>query len=135
MADALFAHFKEHLLNKDVDLLVDNIKVVLVDHTDHTPDPAVDEYLHDIDAAARVATSGNMDGKSTTHGVFDANDVTINTVTGDGVDSIVIYMDSGDEDTSILIAYIDSATGLPYTPSGGNIQITWSSGAYKIFAL
>ena len=37
--------------------------------------------------------------------------------------------------TSQLVAYIDTATGLPVTPNGGNIQIVWDTGANKIFAL
>ncbi len=34
-----------------------------------------------------------------------------------------------------LVAYIDSATGLPVIPNGGDITITWDSGANRIFAL
>jgi hypothetical protein len=34
-----------------------------------------------------------------------------------------------------LIAYIDSATGLPILPNGGDITVVFSSGASKIFAL
>jgi hypothetical protein len=34
-----------------------------------------------------------------------------------------------------LIAYIDTATGLPVTPGGGDIDITWDNGSNKIFKL
>ncbi len=34
-----------------------------------------------------------------------------------------------------LIAYIDTATGMPVTPNGGDITIAWDNGANKIFKL
>ena len=37
--------------------------------------------------------------------------------------------------TSPLIANIDVATGLPITPSGGDIIVQWDTGANKIFKL
>jgi hypothetical protein len=47
---------------------------------------------------------------------------------------MVIYVDTGTAATSPLVAYIDSGvTGLPVTPNGGNISITWN--ASGIFAL
>jgi hypothetical protein len=82
-----------------------------------------------------VATSGNLASKSTTGGVFDAADVTITTVSGDQFEYIIIYKDTGTASTSNLIACIDTATGLPCTPNGGDITITWDNGANKIFAL
>ena len=135
MANALFAKAKEHLGLGDIDLVNDDIKVVLVDEDDDTPVVATDEFLSDIAAGARVATSGNLSGKSFTGGIFNATDITINSVSGDEFESIVIYQDTGDPETSLLIAYIDSATGLPYTPTGNNITITWDDAAAKIFAL
>lgn len=36
---------------------------------------------------------------------------------------------------SPLIAFIDTATGLPVTPNGGDITVAWDSGANKIFKL
>ena len=135
MADALFDKGREGFLDGSIDWDTDNIKLIIVDHTDDTPVVATDEDLADIIAAARVATSGNFASKTVTAGVADAADVTLSTVTGDAADSIVIYQDSGVESTSRLIAYIDAATGLPVTPNGGDITITWDSGANKIFKL
>jgi hypothetical protein len=132
MANSLFAKFKEHLGSGDIDLLTDNLKIVLVDHDDDTPAPDTDEYLADIAAGARVATSGNLANKSFTNGVLVADSITISSVTGDEFESLVIYQDTGNAATSILIAYIDSAGGLPYTPSGADIEITWDAGGIFI---
>ena len=46
----------------------------------------------------------------------------------------MIYIDTGVAGTSRLIAYIDTGvTGLPVTPNGGDINITWD--AAGIFTL
>jgi len=135
MANALFDAGREGFLGGDIDWDANNIKLILVDHADDTPNVSTDDFLDDIAAGARVATSGNFASKTKTAGVADAADVTLSTVVGDPAESIVIYADSGVEGTSRLIAYIDVATGLPVTPGGGNIVIVWDSGANKIFKL
>ena len=48
---------------------------------------------------------------------------------------LIIFSDSGVQGTSRLIAYIDSATGLPILPNGGDITVAFSSGSSRIFAL
>jgi hypothetical protein len=69
-------------------------------------------------------------------GAADADDVTFSTVSGNSIEAIVIYQDKGTGDAaSPLIAYIDTATGLPITPNGGDIIVTWDNGANKIFRL
>ena len=136
MASGLYAKTKKLMLDGDIDLLTDDLKCVLVDTADYTVDLAADDYLADIAAGGRVATSGNLATKATTGGVFDAADITFSAVTGDVCEALVIYKDTGDAATSPLIAYIDAASsGLPVTPNGGDITVTWDSGANKIFAL
>ena len=61
--------------------------------------------------------------------------MTFTDVTGASIEAIIIYSDTGTEATSPLIAYIDTATGLPITPNGGDIIVTWDNGANKIFKL
>lgn len=93
------------------------------------------DNLDDIAAGGRVAVSGALAGKTVTNGVADADDVTFTSVTGDVCEALIIYQHTGTESTSRLIAYIDSATGLPVTPNGGNITVQWDSGANRIFKL
>lgn len=135
MANALFDKGREGFLDGSIDWDTDAIKCVLVDHGTDTPVPSTDQNLSDIAAGARVATSGNLSTKTVTAGVADADDVTFTSVSGASCESIVIYKDTGTASTSRLIAFIDTATGLPVTPSGGNITITWDNGANKIFKL
>jgi hypothetical protein len=135
MANALYDKGREGFLDGSIDWDTHDIKFVFVDHADDTPNPASDDNLDDIAVGARVGTSGNLASKTVTAGVADAADNTVSTVTGDPFESINLYKDSGVEGTSRLIAYIDTATGLPCTPNGGDITVQWDSGANRIFKL
>jgi hypothetical protein len=132
---ALYGKGREAFLNGDIDWANDDIRCILVDTADYSVNIDVHDFLDDVPAGARVATSGAFTGKSSTLGVADAADVTFTAVTGDVSEALVIYKHTGVESTSALIAYIDSATGLPVIPNGSDIIITWDSGANKIFKL
>ena len=82
-----------------------------------------------------MATSSNFTGKTNTNGVADAHDLYLTSVTGATSDSMIIYKDSGVLTTSWLIAFIDTATGLPFIPNGGNLVIQWDNGPNKIFRI
>jgi hypothetical protein len=135
MANALYDTGRAAFLGADVDWLADNIKAVLVDTAAYTVNLGTHDFLDDIAVGARIATSGNLAGKTSTAGVADANDVTFTAVSGATVEAVVLYKDTGVAATSQLIAYIDTATGLPVTPNGGDIVVTWDNGANKIFKL
>lgn len=135
MANALYGLGRQLILEGGIAMLTDNLKIVLVDTATYTVDIDVHDFLDDIPAGERVATSANLTTKTTTLGVFDADDVTFSSVTGDPSEAVVLYKDTGSAATSPLIAYIDTATGLPVTPNGGDITVTWDSGADKIFKL
>jgi hypothetical protein len=135
MSSALYDLARKAFLDGSIAMLTDNIKAVLVDSADYTLDLANHDFLDDIPAGARVATSGNLANKTTTAGVFDADDITITGVSGDQFEYIILYKDTGTASTSPLIACIDTATGLPCTPNSGDITIQWDSGSNKIFKL
>lgn len=135
MADAIYGITRKAFLDGGLDLLTDDIRVVLVDSNDYTVLIDTHDFLDDVPAGARVAVSGAMTSKTTTLGVFDAADITFSSVSGDVSEALVIYHHTGVDSTSELIAYIDGATGLPVTPNGGDITVTWDSGANKIFKI
>lgn len=135
MANALYGKGRQKFLDADIDWSADNIKCVLVDAADYTVSIDTHEFLSDVAGGARVATSGNLASKTSTLGVADAADVTFTAVTGDQSEALVIYKDTGSAATSALIAYIDTATGLPVTPNGADITVTWDNGSNKIFKL
>lgn len=138
MANALYDLGREKFLGHatiDLDWINDDIKAVLVDTGAYTVNLATHEFLSDIPVGARIATSSNLAGKTSTAGVADADDITFTGVTGATVEALVLYKDTGVAATSPLIAYIDSATGLPFTPNGSDVDVIWDSGANKIFKL
>lgn len=136
MANALYPKFKEALLSQSpsIDLDADTIKVALVD-TGTTAYSSAHDFYNDISSAV-VGTPQTLANKTVTNGVFDADDVTFTAVSGNSVEALVVYKDTGNAATSPLIAYLDTGyAGLPVTPNGGNITVTWDSGSNKIFAL
>lgn len=97
---------------------------------------SVHRHLADIPTAARVAMSGTLEGRTSTLGIADANNTTFEAVPmGPVGNAVILLTDTGDETTSVLIAYLSDAVGLPVNPDGSDILITWSDGANKIFAL
>lgn len=134
MANSLYDAGREGFLNATNDWDSDH-RVILHDDADDTPNLSTDNFLDDVAAGARVAVSGALANPTSTAGVADADDKTFTAVSGDPVETIIIYQHTGTESTSDLVCTITSATGLPVTPNGGDITITWSSGASRIFKL
>lgn len=135
MANALYDKGRQAFLDGDIDWSNDTIKVMLVDTADYTVNLSTHDFKDDVASGGIVATSGALASKTSTNGVADAADVTLSAVTGDPCEALIIFKDTGSSATSALIAYIDTATGLPVTPNGGDITITWDNGSNKIFKL
>lgn len=136
MASALYDLARQSFLSQSpsIDWDTDNIKVSLVRSSAYTPNLATDQFLSSV--ATRVADSGNLTGKTVALGVADADDVTFVAVgAGAAIQYILIWKDTGVAATSPLIALIDTATGLPVTPGGGDITVSFDNGANKIFKL
>lgn len=133
MANTLYDYARQRFLEAQINWMTDTVKVLLVDTGAYTPQTSVHQYLADIPISARIAGPVTLTNKSTAGGAADAADCTFPSVTGASIEAIVIYVDSGAEATSPLIAYIDTATGLPITPNGGDIIVTWDNGTNKIF--
>lgn len=132
MSNALYPAAKEDFLRGNLNLVSNTINVSLVSNTytfsaGHTSRADVPNNAI-IDTATLV-------GKSVANGVFDATDITYITVTGNTVSSVLIFHDTGDQSTSRLIGYVDTANGLPITPTGLNITLQFSNLANRIFTL
>ena len=125
MANTLYDYCRQRFLEAQINWMTDTVKVILVSTSAYTPQTAVHQYLADIPISARIAGPVTLTAKATTGGAADAADCTFTSVSGATINAIVIYKDTGTEATSPLIAYIDTATGLPITPNGGDIIVTW----------
>jgi hypothetical protein len=135
MANTLYDKGRERFLTANLNWSSDTIKAILVDTGAYTANFTTHEFLSDVSAGARIAGPVTLGSKTTTGGAADAADITFSAVSGTSIEAIILYKDTGAEGTSPLIAYIDTATGLPITPNGGDIIVTWDNGTNKIFKL
>lgn len=137
MANALYDAGRQNFLEGNIAWLTDDIRLVSIDEGDDAVDLVNDNALDDILVGAREFESGNFAGKTSTDGTADASDLTpaFAAAVGDEFESISLFLESGVESTSLLICNIDTASGLPLTPDGSNIEVLWSGGADRIFTL
>lgn len=136
MASALYNSYKQSLMDSSCPNLTGGaIRAIFVTVTAGYTFSAAHANFSDLTNTIGDGGTGRANGEllvspSITNGVLDANDTVFASVTGT-IEAIVLYLDSGVDGTSSLIAYID---GISETPSGAEVTITWDSGASKIFA-
>lgn len=138
MANAIFPKWKEALLQGSSGSALNGsgttgVYVALVDTGTYTYSSSHQFYS---DLSGIVGTDQEIGATKTfTNGTFDGADTTHSSVTGASAEALVIYVkNAGANTTWRLVAYIDTGvTGLPVTPNGGAIGITWN--ASGIFSL
>lgn len=140
MANGLFYSYRNTVLGAGVNLSSLTIKPMFVDHLDFTPDPTnlAHDFIDDVTAAGRVPAIASCPALASKTlgtvavGVFDATDSVFTALSGDPSESLILFEDSGTEATSDLIAFWDTATGIPLTPNGGDVTVTWNaSGIFR----
>ena len=133
MANAVYPIFKQELLQgTSGTALTGTLKAALIDTGTYTYSAAHD-FWNDASAGA-VGTPGTIGTKTYVNGLLDGDNVTFTAVSGATCEAIILFLDTGTPTTSRLVAFIDTGvTGLPVTPNGGDITITWN--ASGIFAL
>jgi len=135
MASAMYNNARQAFMDGLIDLNTNTIKVRAVADEDytytatHTAMSSVTKYGASTDY---ILTSPTI-----VDGVFDAADASpaFTDLAVDGtkdIDGLVIFKFVTDDAGSTPILYIDLGTAI--RPNGGNINITWDSGANKIFA-
>lgn len=124
MANVVYPVTKKLML--DYLLGLGTLKVALVDTGDVAYSAAHDFYA-DISAAV-VGTPQEITTPTTTGGLLDGDGVTFPLVSGDPVEAIVIYVDTGNAATSPVLAYLDTdVVGLPATPTGADLPLSWNA--------
>ena len=134
MANSLYDKGREKFASAQINWLTDDIRVVLVDTGAYTFSQA-HEFLSDVPSAARISSVVALSGKALVSGACDANDVTFPAVSGPSIEAIIIFKNGGSDATSPLLAFFDTATGLPITPNTGDIIANWDNGVNRIFKL
>ena len=133
MANAIYPLYKQALLDAsaNVDLNDGTVKVALIDTATY-PYNSAHEFYSSVSGV--VGTPQTINNTTVALGLFDGDNVTYTAVTGNSAEALLIYIDTGSAATSRLVAWIDtSVTGLPVTPNGGDISITWNaSGIFQL---
>lgn len=113
MANQVWDSAKDALLKGEINVLTDTLKITCVSSGYNFS--GVHQHISDVSATYRIETTS-----ISVLGV-DGGDLQVGQVQFTGfnatVDAFIIWKDTGTESTSPLIAYIDSATGLPITPT------------------
>lgn len=95
-------------------------------------------FLSDININAWRARGTYLVNRTTASGIADADDTLVAAVGSAGSATavyIILVNETGASNTSLVGAVVDTATGLPFLPNGGDIQIVWDQGASRIFKL
>lgn len=131
MANAIYPKYKEALLGGAANSAITGsgatgLFVALVDTGTYTYSAAHEFYSS---LSGIVGTDQEITTPTLTNGVVDGGDVTFTAVSGNSVEALVIYRkNAGANTTWRLVAYLDTGqTGLPVTPNGGNISVTWNA--------
>lgn len=126
MTNSMYFLGAAKFLDGTIDWDADDIKVALIDEADYTVDLLTDEFLDDIPSGAIVGTSANLTGLSVIGTQAFADDAAASGVTGDTVEAVVVYKDTGSSASSPLITYLTLGSAL--TPDGGNVTVVWPDG-------
>ena len=133
MANAVYPIYKQAQktgatnISLNVDDATDGPFCALIDTGLYTYDAAHDFYN---DLAGIVGTDQRITVPTVSAaGTFDGGDLTYTSVSGNSVEALVIYRHNvGANTTWRLVLYEDTGvTGLPVTPNGGNITVTFNA--------
>lgn len=133
MADSLYTDFRNAMLGNPThtqpDLQDNPVRAILRDEGADALNLA-DVDLADILTAARIGETANLTDTVGTagDGAYDHTDETISTVSGATVESLDYFHETGTDSTSALFWNIDSWTGLPLTPNGGDVTLQPAAG-------
>lgn len=136
--NARYPHTGQLFLTGDFDWTTDPVKCLLIGTTSYAYS-AAHRWRADIPTAMEIAVSGTLTGRTVvsdaTGAAADADDVSFGTLTGNRIDALVLFVDTGSRATSPLITFHDNGSGIPRYPSGDLIEVKWHNGADRIFRI
>lgn len=137
MANHVYAKWKEQVIQGGANSsLTGTVKVLLIDISGSSPDvnytwSDTHQFYSDLTGIVADTTGGvlgiTIGSHTYTNGTFDAANATFTAVSGATIEALVLYIAAGSPDINRLVLYLDtSQTGLPVTPNGGDITVTWN---------
>lgn len=136
MANFVYKKAKQALLNGDIDVSSNQLKVLLLKNN-YIPNQNTDQYVSDIPVNAIQLRSQAISSIVNTNGVLDAEDLTITEYDGSPFHALALYQYSPSDTNARLIFYIDTSDGLPFSGlnTANSITIFWSNESNKILSL
>lgn len=136
MATFWFNKGREGFTDASISWPTNDIRIALVDKNFYNPASTTSDKFLDavsgVTGAVIARLSAGLASKTNVDGILDAADPTFDIVSGASVGSWIVYAWTGSDATSRLIANIDNSGGLPFTPNGGAVTITFDNGSNKI---
>jgi hypothetical protein len=131
MASGLYDKGREGFLDGSIDWDTDDIRVMLV-LTGYSVNLATHDYLDDVTTYGN-GRSAAIGTKTVTAGVAGAANTSLVATAATQCIGLVIYKYNASDASARLIAWIEVTA---FTPSAGQtVNITWDTGANKIFKL
>jgi hypothetical protein len=132
VGNRLYPPWKQGLLattsgyNLNIDSGNDGVFCALVDTNAYVYNDGHDFFS---DLSGIVGTPQRITAPTILGGVFDGNNIVYISVVGPEVEALIVYRQNpGPNATWPLVMYYDQpGGGLPVTPNGGNITVTWNS--------
>lgn len=136
MSNFVYTKAKEAILNGEINFSINNFKLLFT-NSNYVPNQTLNKFVSDIGSSSIVYRSNNLSNVTNINGVIDANDVTFTLDPNVSFNAIILFQDKGSDSESLLITYIDTATGIPYegTTSSVTSTIIWSNLSGKILSI
>lgn len=136
MANFVYGKAKQKILNGEIDFSSNNFRILLTNST-YSPNQNTDEFVSNITSSSIEYRSENLNNITNNLGVIDANDITFSLSANKSIDALVLYQVGVNDSSSILLLYIDTATGLPFPGSSQavTVSINWSNEATRILSI
>jgi hypothetical protein len=125
MANVLYELAARDILEGTLVLDEVDLKILLVDQAGYAINVAADQYLSDIPIDARGGTSSILSGVAISGNSVGIPTAEFSATTGSYVDMLVLFVDTGTEGTSRLVAAFDTADNLPFQTFNGTIRLSF----------
>ena len=139
MADTPYALGMSALFKGTYNLTGGTMKLMLVNIAGghYVPNFVTDQFLSSIAVGDRVSSTAALTTVTATAGAgpkstFAADNTVFSSVSGAACGAVVAYLDTGVPATSPLIWDFDSWSGVPVTPSGSDINVTFSGSGIAV---
>jgi hypothetical protein len=133
MANVIYPAARQLVASGGLNQLTADLRMIGVTVTSGTTNytySAAHDFLDDVAAGAIFAPAVALSGRALVGGVLTAAPLVFPLLAVSGakkIDALILYLHNATASLAALLAYYDTATGLPATPTGQDVTITWTA--------